>query len=182
MPFLFVQLANYMAPQTEPVESGWAGLREAQTMALREPHTGMAVTIDIGEEKDIHPKNKQDVGRRLAFAALAQVYGLPVMPSGPLYLSHHVEGAALRVNFNHAEGGLRSSDGESLKAFAIAGVDGKFEWAEAVIDGGTVVVRCNRVREPVAVRYAWANNPPANLCGSSGLPASPFRTDIKNEL
>ncbi len=177
LPFFFVQLANYMAAQKEPVESGWAELREAQTQTLSEPHTGMAVTIDIGEAGDIHPRNKKDVGRRLAFAALAQVYGLPVVPSGPLYRSHRVEGGAIRVEFKYAEGGLKTSDGAPPKAFAIAGADGKFEWAEAVIDGATVVVRSDRVREPVAVRYAWANNPAVNLYGSTGLPASPFRTD-----
>ena len=179
MPFYFVQLANYMAPQKESVESGWAELREAQTLTLDEPHTGMAVAIDIGEENDIHPRNKQDVGRRLAFAALAQDYGLPVAPSGPLYLSHRVENGSIRVEFKHADGGLKTSDGRAPGAFAIAGADGKFEWAEAVIDGATIVVRSDRVPEPAAVRYAWANNPPANLCGASGLPASPFRTDAK---
>ena len=179
MPFFFVQLANYMAPPTEPVESGWAELREAQTMALREPGTGMAVAIDIGEEKDIHPRNKKDVGRRLAFAALAQVYGSPLTPSGPTYRSHRVEDGAIRVEFNHADGGLRARDGEPPQAFAIAGEDGKFQWAEAGIDGATVIVRSDRVPLPVSVRYAWANNPPANLYGSSGLPASPFRTDAK---
>jgi sialate O-acetylesterase len=177
MPFFFVQLANYMAPQEAPVESGWAELREAQTMALREPHTGMAVAIDIGEENDIHPKNKQEVGRRLALAALAQVHGLQVAPCSPLYASHCIEDGAIRVRFEHAEGGLKTADGGPVKAFAIAGEDGKFEWAQAVIDGETVVVRGDRVCKPVAVRYAWANNPPANLLGASGLPASPFRTD-----
>ena len=177
MPFFFVQLANYMAPQEAPVESGWAELREAQTMTLREPHTGMAVAIDIGEANDIHPKNKQEVGRRLALAALALVHGLPVTPSGPLYASHVIEDGAIRVRFKHADGGLRTGDGSPPKAFAIAGQDGKFEWAEAMIDGETVVVRSERVREPAAVRYAWANNPSTNLLGPSGLPASPFRTD-----
>ena len=178
MPFFFVQLANYMERQKKPVESGWAELREAQTLTLSEPHTGMAVAIDIGEANDIHPTNKQEVGRRLAFAALAQVYGLPVVPSGPLYRSHRVEDGTIRVEFDYADAGLKTSDGGLPQAFAIAGADGKFEWAEAVIDGVTVVVRSDRVREPVAVRYAWANNPAVNLHGASGLPASPFRTDV----
>lgn len=178
LPFFFVQLANYMAPQKEPVESGWAELREAQTLTLAEPHTGMAVTIDIGEAKDVHPRNKQDVGRRLAYAALAQVYGLPVVPSGPLYRSHRIQSGAIRVEFNHADGGLKTSDGTPPKCFAIAGADGKFEWAKAIVDGATVVVRSDRVREPVAVRYAWANNPAVNLYGATRLPASPFRTDV----
>jgi sialate O-acetylesterase len=147
-------------------------------MALGEPHTGMAVAIDIGEESDIHPKNKQEVGRRLALAALARVYGIPITHSGPLYASHRVEGDAIRISFNHVDGGLVARGGIPLEGFAIAGADGKFEWAEAAIDGETVVVHSKAVREPVAVRYAWANNPRANLYGCSGLPASPFRTDV----
>lgn len=175
LPFFFVQLANFMAPQKNPTQSGWAELRDAQTATLDVPHTGMAVAIDIGEADDIHPTNKQEVGRRLALSALAQVYGLPLAGSGPLYRSHEIEGGAIRVHFRHAEGGLKTSDGASPKTFAIAGGDGTFEWADAVIDGETVVVRSDLVSEPVSVSYAWANNPPANLCGTSGLPASPFR-------
>ncbi len=175
LPFFFVQLANFMAPQNTHVQSGWAELREAQAATLDVPHTGMAVAIDIGEADDIHPTNKQEVGRRLALSALAQVYGLPVAGSGPLYRSHQVEDGAIRVHFRHAEGGLKTIGGSSPKTFANAGADGKFEWADAVIDGETVLVRSERVRAPASVCYAWANNPPANLCGTSGLPASPFR-------
>ena len=178
--FDFVQLANYMPEQTTPIEKGWAELREAQVMALREPNTGMAVAIDIGQANDIHPVNKQDVGKRLAFSALSRVYVKSVTPSGPLYKSHTVEGDAIRVRFDHAAG-LKTSDGGQAKGFAIAGPDGKFIWADATIDGGTVIVRSAQCPKPAAVRYAWANNPvckpvqrrrPARLpvphrCGSS---------------
>jgi len=175
--FLFVQLANYMAPQEQPGESRWAELREAQTMALALPDTGMAVIIDVGEETDIHPKNKQDVGRRLAYSALAKVHGLADVPaSGPLYKSFQVEGAQIRIAFDGVDGGLDASGG-ALKAFAIAGADRKFVWADAKIDGETVVVSSPQVCVPVAVRYGWADNPPCNLYNKAGLPASPFRTD-----
>jgi len=177
LPFYFVQLANYMAPPPGPVESGWAELREAQTMTLSEPHTGMAVAIDIGEANDIHPKNKQDVGTRLARHALAKVYGRPVVCNGPLYRAHHVDGNAIRIEFTDAAG-LKTNDGGPVKGFAIAGADGKFAWAEAQIVGQTVLVRSDKVGAPVAVRYAWANNPAVNLYNAAGLPASPFRTDV----
>jgi sialate O-acetylesterase len=170
LPFFYVQLANYTGVQKEPVESGWAELREAQNLALRLPNTGMASAIDIGEALDIHPKNKQDVGKRLALAALATVYGKPVHHTGPLYKSHRVEGDTIRIEFDHVADGLKA-DGP-LKGFAIAGPDGKFQWAEARIDGKTVIVRGRD-----AVRYSWANNPIGNLYNSAGLPASPFRTD-----
>lgn len=171
LPFYFVQLANHKAPQARPVESGWAELREAQMLALSEPGTGMAVAIDIGEAQDIHPKNKQEVGRRLALAVSGR--------TGPRYRSFGVEGDAVRLRFDSADGGLKTCDGKPLNAFAISGPDGKFQWAEARIDGETVVVRSGLVREPSAVRYAWADNPAANLCGSDGLPAAPFRTDVE---
>ena len=176
-PLLFAQIANHGAPQQQPVESGWAGLREAQLLALGEPNTGMAVTIDIGDAKDIHPGNKQDVGKRLALVARAQVYGQPIPFSGPLYRSHTVEGGAIRLHFDHADGGLLTSDGGPLKGFAIAGVDKQFGWADAKIVGDTVVVSNAEVSEPAAVRYAWASNPIGNLANSASLPASPFRTD-----
>jgi len=177
-PFLFVQLANFMAPPAEPKESAWAELREAQTMTLQLPQTGMAVAIDIGEANDIHPKNKQDVGKRLALAALANTYGRDVVYSGPLYQSMAIEGNTVRLWFRHLGGGLVAQGGEPLKGFAIAGEDRKFVWAEAKIDGETVVVRSDQVPNPVAVRYAWADNPEGcNLYNRAGLPASPFRTD-----
>lgn len=176
-PFLFVQLANFMKTLPEPSESAWAELREAQSMALSLPKTGMAVAIDIGEADDIHPKNKQEVGRRLALAALAIAYGKDVVYSGPLYESMSIEGNRIRLRFKHVDGGLVAKDGEGLKGFAIAGEDRKFVWAEARIEGDTVVVSSPQVPNPVAVRYAWADNPVCNLYNRAGLPASPFRTD-----
>jgi sialate O-acetylesterase len=174
-PFLFVQLANWQARKPEPSESDWAALREAQLWTLRETATGMAVAVDIGEADDIHPRNKQDVGHRLAVWALARTYGKSVEYSGPLYESFQVEDNALLVRFSHA-GGLRFT-GDTAEGFAIAGADRKFVWAKARIEGDTVVVWSDAVAKPVAVRYAWADNPAANLYNGAGLPASPFRTD-----
>lgn len=175
-PFYFVQLANWHANKAEPDESDWAELREAQTMTLREPQTGMAVTIDIGDENDIHPRNKLDVGRRLAAWALAGTYSQKVIPSGPLYHSFNIDGDKIRIRFKYAAG-LKTTDGGSLKGFAIAGEDRRFVWANARIDGDSVIVSSPKVMWPVAVRYGWADNPIANLYNSAGLPASPFRTD-----
>jgi len=173
-PFLFVQLANY-----EPgnLNEEWAELREAQLMALQLPSTGMAVAIDIGNPKDIHPRNKQEVGRRLALTALAKVYGKNIEYSGPMYRGMSIEGGAIRLRFDHVDGGLLAMGGGPLKGFTIAGEDRKFVPAEAVIEGETVVVRSPEVAHPVAVRYAWAINPTCNLYNKAGLPASPFRTD-----
>jgi sialate O-acetylesterase len=140
------------------------------------PHTAMAVAIDIGEAMDIHPKNKQDVGRRLALAALGTVYGRDVVFSGPMYRSHSVEGDAVRVEFDHLGGGLEARGG-ALKGFTIAGEDRRFVWADAEIDGDAVVVRSSGIATPAAVRYAWAANPDCNLYNRAGLPAVPFRTD-----
>ena len=175
-PFYYVQLANWQPRKPEPGESEWAELREAQSMTLREPHTGMAVIIDIGDTNDIHPRNKLDVGHRLAVWALAQTYHQSVAYSGPLYDSYAVESGQLRIRFKHAEG-LKTSDGQSPKAFAIAGADQKFYWADARIDGETITVSSAKVAKPVAVRYAWADNPEVNLYNGVNLPASPFRTD-----
>ena len=178
-PFLFVQLANFMAPQTDPGEaSAWAELREAQTMALDLPNTGMAVIIDIGEADDIHPRNKTDVGERLARWALANTYGREgLVYSGPLYRAMEQDGDSIRLQFDHVGSGLTTPDDTPLKGFAIAGADSAFAWAEARIDGDEVVVYSPDVQDPVAVRYGWANNPAANLYNTEGLPASPFRTD-----
>jgi len=176
-PFLFVQLANYMATQPEPGESAWAELREAQLMTLQLANTGMATIIDIGEANDIHPRNKQDVGKRLALWALARTYGRDVVYSGPLYRSMAIEGDKIRLRFDHVGSGLVAQDGGLLKGFAIAGKDRKFVWANAKIEGQTVVVSSAAVAEPVAVRYGWANNPICNLYNDADLPASPFRTD-----
>jgi sialate O-acetylesterase len=175
-PFDFVQLANFMQRKSDPGESEWAELREAQAMTLAQPRTGMAVAIDIGEADDIHPRNKKDVGERLARWALAETYGQAVVRSGPLYDSFAVEGDAVRVRFRYADG-LATSDGAAPKGFAIAGADRKWRWADARVDGTTVVVSSPEVEEPVAVRYAWADNPEATLRNREGLPASPFRTD-----
>ncbi len=175
-PFLFVQLANYQPRKPEPADSAWAELREAQTMTLSLPKTGMAVIIDIGEANDIHPKNKQDVGKRLARAALAIAYGKHIPYSGPMYDSMKIEGDAIRLTFKHVDGGLVARGGE-LKGFAIAGDDRRFVWADAKIDGDTILVRSDKVAKPKAVRYAWADNPECNLYNKADLPASPFRTD-----
>jgi sialate O-acetylesterase len=176
-PFLFVQLANFMQTKPEPAESAWAELREAQTMALSLPNAGMATIIDIGEADDIHPRNKQDVGKRLALWALAETYDKDIVYSGPLYKSMKVRRAKVVISFDHVGGGLVARDGEALKGFAIAGADRKFVWADAKIDGDTVVVSSENVANPVAVRYAWADNPVCNLYNKADLPASPFRTD-----
>ena len=175
-PFFFVQLANFRQVKENPEDSAWAELREAQLMALSLPNTGMAVAIDIGEADDIHPKNKQDVGLRLALGAEATVYGMDQPHSGPIYRSMAVEGDKIRLRFDHANGGLKAK-GDMLKGFAIAGQDSKFVWAEAKIDGNDVLVWSKDVQQPVAVRYAWADNPVCNLYNGADLPASPFRTD-----
>ncbi len=187
MPFFFVQLANFLPRKDQPADSEWAELREAQTMTLSLEHTGMAVIIDVGEEKDIHPKNKQDVGRRLALAALGTEYEKhnPLVfwknteeYSGPMFKKMSVEGNKVRLKFNHVGKGLVSkSGGDSVKGFAVAGEDKKFVWADAKIDGSSVWVHSDQVAHPVAVRYAWADNPDAELFNTDGLPASPFRTD-----
>ena len=175
-PFYFVQLANWRAGKAEPGESDWAELREAQAMTLREPQTGMAVTIDIGDENDLHPRNKLDVGRRLAAWALAGTYGQNVIPSGPLFDRYTIEGNKVRIRFKHGIG-LKTIDGGPIKGFAIAGEDRSFVWADAQIEGDSVIVSSPTILKPVAVRYGWADNPGANLYNKTGLPASPFRTD-----
>ena len=176
-PFLFVQLANFREIQPTPVDSTWAELREAQLMTLSLPKTAMAVIIDIGEADDIHPKNKQDVGHRLALGALAIAYNRDVTYPGPIYESMTVEGNKVRLSFKYIGGRLVANGDEKLKGFAIAGQDRKFVWAEAKIDGNTVVVWSDEVPQPVMVRYAWADNPVCNLYSKAGLPVSPFRTD-----
>jgi sialate O-acetylesterase len=176
-PFLFVQLANFQAVKEEPGDSNWAELREAQLMALRLPSAGMAVAIDIGDAVDIHPKNKEDVGKRLALWALAKTYGVKTPYSGPIYRDMETKGNKIVLRFDHADGGLVTKDGGPLKGFAIAAADRKFVWADAKVEGDTVVVSSDKVAEPVAVRYAWADNPICNLYNKAGLPASPFRTD-----
>ena len=176
-PFYIVQLANHMTPQTDPAEeSTWAELREAQLkVAKTMQHSGLATTIDIGEANDIHPKNKQEVGRRLALVARAKTYGQQVEYAGPQYERCRQEGSVIRLFFSHAEG-MKAREG-GLKGFVVAGPDRKFHWAEARVEGNTIVVSAPEVRLPVAVRYGWANNPDCNLVNAQGLPATPFRTD-----
>jgi len=175
-PFLFVQLANYMDIPEQPKEDEWAELREAQTKALGLPNTGMAVTIDIGEMFDIHPRNKQDVGYRLALAAKKIAYGQNIVYSGPLYKSYEINGSDVEIAFDHVGKGLMVK-GDKLTGFQIAGTDKKFYWADAQIVGGEVFVSSDKVKQPVAVRYGWAINPECNFYNKNGLPASPFRTD-----
>lgn len=177
-PFYFVQLANYQKIKPEPAEDSWAELREAQTMTLSLPRTGMAVAIDIGDEKTIHPLNKKDVGERLARWALAKDYGKDIVFSGPIYKSMKIESDKIVLTFDYTDGGLVAGNNVPLKQFAIAGADKKFVWADAEIVGDTVVVKSSQVPNPVAVRYAWQMNPQGcNLYNKAGLPASPFRTD-----
>ncbi len=176
LPFYFVQLASFLPREAEPGDSAWAELREAQRGALSLPATGMAVAIDIGDADDVHPKNKQEVGNRLARLALRRLYGREIADSGPLYRELRHEGDRIRLLFDHAAGGLEAKGG-ALTGFAVAGADRRFRWADARIDGDAVVVWSAEVPRPVAVRYGWADNPAANLYNAAGLPASPFRTD-----
>ncbi|TWU45509.1 Glycosyl hydrolases family 2, sugar binding domain [Novipirellula aureliae] len=177
-PFLIVQLANYMAPQQQPVEPGWAELREAQSMtAAKDERTGLAVAIDIGDANDIHPRNKQEVGRRLMLSALKIAYGRDVVASGPKFESVEYKSEKAIIKFSSIGSGLKAKEGK-LKGFAIAGSDKTFVWADAVIDGDQVIVSSPAVSAPVAVRYGWANNPIATLVNEEGLPAIPFRSDV----
>jgi sialate O-acetylesterase len=181
-PFYIVQLANFLEVKQEPGESSWAELREAQFLTTKAlPNVGIALAIDIGEAADIHPRNKQDVGRRLALNALGSAYGKDVETSGPVFKAKEVKGHTIRLTFDHVGGGLVAKGGEKLEGFAIAGEDGKFAWADAVIDGDAIVVSSTKVEKPANVRYAWADNPACNLYNQAGLPAVPFRTDAPKE-
>jgi sialate O-acetylesterase len=178
-PFFWVQLANFMKADSLPVQSDWAELREAQNMTLQLPQTGQAVIIDVGEGADIHPKNKQDVGYRLALAAEKVVYSKDIVYSGPVYQSMKTDGNKIIIQFTNTGTGLMAKDKYGyLKGFAIAGSDQHFVWANAFIDGDKIIVSGSAVQNPVAVRYAWGNNPDdADLYNKDGIPASPFRTD-----
>jgi sialate O-acetylesterase len=178
LPFLFAQLSSYNPAIKEPEESDWAGLREAQALALQLPATGMAVTIDVGDQTDIHPKRKKEVGDRLAANAFHIVYGFKTdVPAGPLYASHISEGNKIILSFSNTGKGLMQK-GDKIEGFVIAGADKKFAPAEAVLRGNTVVVSSTAIPSPVYVRYAWANAPMnANLYNKEGFPAAPFRTD-----
>jgi len=174
-PFFIVQLAGFQAVNAEPGESKWAELREAQSLAADAVgHSAIASAIDLGNTLDIHPKNKQEVGARLALDALAIAYGKDVEYSGPVYKSMEVKGKTIVLHFDHAKGGLAGQP----KGFAIAGEDKMFIWANAKAQGDTVTVTSPNVEHPLAVRYGWADNPDqANLYNKAGLPAVPFRTD-----
>lgn len=178
-PFLFVQLANYHDESPNPVGSSWAELREAQAMALIVPNTGMATAIDIGEANDIHPKNKLEVGNRLGMAAMKVAYHKDVEYSGPTLKEFHIQDNKVIVSYDHAKDGLVCRDKYGyITGFQIAGDDRKFYWAKAKIDGNTVVVFGDKVDKPVAIRYAWDDNPgKLSLYNTAGLPAIPFRTD-----
>ncbi|MFD2744704.1 MULTISPECIES: sialate O-acetylesterase [Sphingobacterium] len=179
LPFLLVQLPNYMEKQAQPSESGWAAIREAQAQVAQAlPYTALAVTYDAGEWNDIHPLNKEVIAKRLLLGARKLLYQEQIVSSGPMYQSMKIEGDQIVLHFTEIGTGLRTRDGQSLKHFAIAGADKQFVWADAVIKGDKIIVRHADVQEPVAVRYAWSDNPEeANLINKEGLLASPFRTD-----
>ena len=178
-PFIYQQLPNFQPVYDRPIESDWAELREAQSMALKQPNTAMAVAIDVGEANDIHPVNKKDVGNRLALAARKLVYGeKTLVASGPVYKSMKVDGNKIILSFETFGSPMVNKGGNPLKFITIAGEDKKFVWGNAVIKGNTIEVSAPQIANPVAVRYAWAGNPDGcNLYNEAGLPASPFRTD-----
>lgn len=179
LPFLFVQLPNFMDYNYLPPESDWAKLREAQLhAALKSTNTALAVAIDLGEWNDIHPDNKKSVGDRLAIAASNLIYGEKIEPSGPIFKQQIIENDRIILEFDHIGKGLSTHDGEKLSDFSVAGFDKKFVWADAKIENNTIIVSSNEVKNPKYVRYAWADNPiNPNLINTDGLPASPFRTD-----
>ncbi|MCA9181029.1 MAG: sialate O-acetylesterase, partial [Planctomycetales bacterium] len=178
-PFYWVQLADFMAEKPEPTDSAWAELREAQTMTESKlKHTGEAVIIDIGEGKDIHPKNKVEVGMRLSRLALHDVYGIQIANRSPQYKSMEKVDNKIILAFDHVDGGWRPFDTNEPVGFAIAGEDKKFVWADAkILEDGRIEVSSDAVANPVAVRYAWADNPVCNMFDGAGLPLTPFRTD-----
>lgn len=175
-PFYFVQLANYNAVDSLQKASEWAELREAQTSALKLPNTAMAVAIDLGEAKEIHPKNKQDLGARLALIARAKLYGERIAYAGPLYHSHIVKGNTIKIKFTQTAGELQTKGDTRVKGFSIAGEDNIFHCATATIKGSVVTILSPKVSKPKAVRYGWADNPVCNLYNRVGLPAIPFKT------
>ena len=183
LPFLVVQLTNFMDPKTEPVESNWAALRQQQLNTLAIPNTGLAVTIDLGEWNDIHPLNKYDVGKRHSLQARKKVYGeKDLVASGPLFKAMEQKGNKLILSFTDTGSGLFAKDNASLKGFAIANNDGKFVWANATIEGDKIVVWNDTISNPSKVRYAWADNPvEANLYNKENLPASPFESDLSKK-
>jgi len=179
LPFLFVQLPDFMEPKKDPSESDWATLRYQQRKTLSVPNTAMAVTVGLGEWNDIHPLRKKEVGHRLALAAEKLAYGnQKVVPSGPIYQSMKINGTKIELTFTDCGSGLTTNDGKELNCFAIAGADKKFIWAKAEIKENRIIVWNETVVNPEIVRYAWADNPAgANLSNKEGLPASPFTTE-----
>jgi sialate O-acetylesterase len=176
--FYWVQLADFRAEIADPAESDWAELREAQTKSQRLPNTGQAVITDIGEGRDIHPRDKQNVGKRLARLALAKDYGIAINHRSPEFKSMTIKGNRATIKFDHAGKGLYAFDSRDVRGFTIAGKDKKFHWAKATIVGkDTVLVSSDAVKTPVAVRYNWADNPIGNLTTKDPLPATSFRTD-----
>lgn len=177
-PFYWVQLADFKPELPEPGDSQWAELRESQTRSLSLPNTGEAVIIDLGEANDIHPKNKHDVAARLVRWALARDYGYQLEPQSPTYRAMEVAGNTATLSFDHVGSGLRTVDVNEVRGFAICGEDRQWKWAQAKIVGGDKIeVWADEVAAPVAVRYAWADNPVCNVLSKEGLPMTPFRTD-----
>jgi sialate O-acetylesterase len=177
LPFYVAGLPAFQPRQPAPTDDGWADLRESQALTVASvPHTCLAVTIDTGEADNIHPKEKKPVGDRLAACALSDAYGRSVVTSGPTLASVDRLPNALRLHFTHVDGGLVVK-GDTLGEFSVAGEDGQWSWADAKIDGDTVVVSSPTVAHPLVVRYAWQSNPLATLFNGAGFPAAPFRTD-----
>ncbi len=176
-PFLFVQLAAWLPRHEQPTDSDWARLRETQTETLELPNTAMAVTIDIGDADDIHPRNKKDVGKRLWLAAKKVAYKDDIVHSGPMYLNHKINDNAIEITFEYAENGWEIKNSDIIEGFAISGSDSVFHWATAEIDKNMIRVFSDQVPNPIAVRYAWADNPKVSLYNREGLPVIPFRTD-----
>ena len=177
LPFLYVQLPNFMDANYLPSESQWASLRDAQLKSISVPNTAMAVGIDVGEWNDIHPDNKKTVGERLALAAQKLAYNENITASGPLFQSATIEGNKIILSFTNVGSGLKVNDEDDLREFAVAGADKKFVWANAKIIGDKIEVLNMNVSSPLYVRYAWADNPNVNFYNKEGLPASPFKTD-----
>jgi sialate O-acetylesterase len=181
LPFVYVQLPNYKKIVAVPTDAEWAETRESQTVTLQLPNTAMACTIDQGEADNIHPKYKNEVGNRLALQAEYNFYGMKnIIPSGPVYKKIKIEGNKILIEFDVTGNGLKTSDGsKEIKGFAIAGDDKKFVWAKAeIINDKTIAVSSDKILNPVAVRYAWADNPGTlNLTNNANMPAYPFRTD-----
>lgn len=184
-PFIFVQLANYQEESLEPNESNWAELREAQAMALNLPNTSMVTAIDIGEAKDIHPKNKLEVGNRLGMAAMKTAYHLEsIVSSGPAFKEMRIESDQIIIRYDHVGSGLKTKDKYGyIRGFQVAGADRIYHWAQAFIQGDNVIVKCAKVSHPMAIRYAWASNPgQLDLYNKEGFPAVPFRSDTFNGI